>query len=122
MFGERLILSGVLRDVALEASKIEFLFMSWVATCTKNWHYGKFETKGSLTLIRVTGRFVFALCGLFGRANSATGNTQRPTSAKEAFPLSVEVIPGKLKVKVFLHDIHYENETIPCWSYLTDGF
>jgi hypothetical protein len=33
----------------------------------------------------------------------------------------VEVIPGKLTVRVFLHDIVTEGETIPCWSYVTEG-
>ncbi|HYL12577.1 MAG TPA: DUF3480 domain-containing protein [Terriglobales bacterium] len=41
-----------------------------------------------------------------------------PTSA---FPYTMEVIPGKLKVRIFLHDIHYHNETIACWSYVTEG-
>ena len=107
MFRERLMLSRVLRNAALAISNIEFLFMTWVATCAKNWHYGKSETSQSLTLIRVIGTFAFARCGLFSGANLAMGSTQQPTRAKEAFPLLVEVIPGKLNVKVFLLDIHY---------------
>jgi len=31
------------------------------------------------------------------------------------------VIPGKLRVKIFLHDVTYENAIVPCWTYLTDG-
>ncbi len=35
---------------------------------------------------------------------------------------SVEVIPGKLKVRVFLHDIESApGQSFPCWSYVTDG-
>jgi len=53
MFGERLILSRVLRNAALVISKIEFPFMTWVPTCAKNCHYGKTETRKSLTLTSV---------------------------------------------------------------------
>jgi hypothetical protein len=33
----------------------------------------------------------------------------------------IEVIPGKLKVKVFVHDIPYGGEKIACWTYATEG-
>jgi hypothetical protein len=33
----------------------------------------------------------------------------------------VEVIPGKLKVKIFAHEIQFEKEVLPCWSFVTDG-
>ena len=56
--------------------------------------------------------------GWLKRAN-ATPPIQESTTT--AFPQSIEVIPDKLKVKVFLHEIKYKNETIPCWTYLTDG-
>jgi hypothetical protein len=71
--------------------------------------------------IRLAGAFATALLGWFRRTKTvATG--QQPLTVKNAFPHSVEVIPGKLSVKIFLHDITFEGETIPCWSYLTDGF
>jgi Domain of unknown function (DUF3480) len=41
---------------------------------------------------------------------------------KNTFLYSREVVPGKLSVKIFLHDITFEGQTIPCWSYVTDGF
>lgn len=40
---------------------------------------------------------------------------------KVTFPMSVQVIPGKLKMLVFPHDIKYQDETISCWSYVTEG-
>jgi hypothetical protein len=43
-------------------------------------------------------------------------------TVKNAFLHSVEVIRDKLSVKIFLHDITFEGGTIPCWSYVTDGF
>jgi len=71
--------------------------------------------------IRLAGAFATALLGWFRRTKTvATG--QQPLTVKNAFPHSVEVIPGKLSVKIFLHDITFEGETVPCWSYLTDGF
>ena len=71
--------------------------------------------------IGLAGAFVIALLGWFRRAKAvATG--QQPPPARDAFPHSVEVIPGKLSVKIFLHDVTSESEVIPCWSYVTDGF
>ncbi len=55
-----------------------------------------------------------------GHPVSASGKHQSKPP-QSTFPQSIEVIPGKLRVKVFLHDVTYESETIPCWSYLTDG-
>lgn len=40
---------------------------------------------------------------------------------QKVFPVSVDVIPHKLKVRVFLHDIVNGGETISCWSYVTEG-
>jgi hypothetical protein len=40
----------------------------------------------------------------------------------DAFPVTVDVIPGKLKVRVYLHDIQYPAGTsLSCWSYVSDG-
>ena len=50
------------------------------------------------------------------------GTGQQSLAANNAFLRSAEVIPGKLSVKIFRHDITFEGETIPCWSYVTDGF
>jgi hypothetical protein len=62
-----------------------------------------------------------AMLGWFNRAKTKVASNQRPVPSTIQFPQLVEVIPGKLKVKVFLHDVQYENATIPCWTYLTDG-
>jgi len=70
---------------------------------------------------RVIGTSVGVFGGWFNRAKTKVVPTQRAVPSTVRFPLSVEVIPGKLKVKVFLHDVLYENATIPCWTYLTDG-
>lgn len=69
----------------------------------------------------LAGAFVIALLGWFRRAK-AVAIGQQPSPARDAFPHSVEVIPGKLNVKIFLHDVTSESEVIPCWSYVTDGF
>jgi hypothetical protein len=66
----------------------------------------------------ITALFIALGFGWFReRENPATA--QQP--ATTTFPRLVEVIPGKLKVKIFLHEIKYEKESIPCWSYVTDG-
>lgn len=71
--------------------------------------------------IRLAGAFAAALLGWFRRAKAvATG--QQPLPVKNALLHSIEVIPDKLSVKIFLHDITFEGETIPCWSYVTEGF
>lgn len=71
--------------------------------------------------IRLAGAFAIALLGWFRRAKAVATGQQRLT-AKNAFLHSVEVIPGRLTVKIFLHDISFEGESIPCWSYVTEGF
>jgi len=47
--------------------------------------------------------------------------SQADQSSADSFPVSIEVIPGKLRVKIFSHEVQYQNEKIPCWTYLTDG-
>jgi hypothetical protein len=36
-------------------------------------------------------------------------------------PVIVEVIPGRLSVRVHAHDLATQQARIPCWSYVTDG-
>jgi hypothetical protein len=50
----------------------------------------------------------------------ATAASQASSSTTD-FPRSVEVIPGKLNVKVFLHDAKNGDELVHCWSFLSDG-
>ena len=64
----------------------------------------------------------FAMASAIGFARTGADEAeQQSMSFKDQFPQSVEAIPGKLRVKIFLHDLKYESEMIPCWSYLTDG-
>ena len=66
-------------------------------------------------------KFALAFSAWFGgsKANAATdGQHTTPTNV---FPQLIEVIPGRLKVRIFFHEINYENERFSCWSYLTDG-
>lgn len=71
--------------------------------------------------ISLAAAFAIGLLGWLRRAKAvATG--QQHLTAKNTFLHSVEAIPGKLSVKIFLHDISFEGETIPCWSYVTEGF
>jgi hypothetical protein len=71
--------------------------------------------------ICTTGVLTVLFFSWFGRAKGGAAVGGQPTTSKDVFPQSIEVIPGKLKVKIFLHEIKYEKETILCWSYLTDG-
>ena len=43
-----------------------------------------------------------------------------PAPARK-FPVTVEVIPGALSVRVYLHDIAASPRPIRCWSYVSDG-
>lgn len=36
-------------------------------------------------------------------------------------PVIVDVIPGRLSVRVHAHDLATQHARIPCWSYVTDG-
>jgi hypothetical protein len=61
---------------------------------------------------------------IFGRLTAAKADSraslQVATSSSE-IPRTIELIPGKLKVRIFHHEIKYEEERIPCWSFVTDG-
>lgn len=63
-------------------------------------------------------RALFGWCA--GPKIDPTTGLQNAASTDE-FPRWIELIPGKLRVRVFLHSIEYEEEKIPCWSFLTDG-
>jgi hypothetical protein len=36
-------------------------------------------------------------------------------------PVNVDVVPGRLSVRVHAHDLATQQARIPCWSYVTDG-
>ena len=64
--------------------------------------------------ICITGTLTALFFSWSGRAGVDAARGRTTHTSNEVFPKSVEVIPGKLKVKTFLHEIKYENETIPC--------
>ncbi len=66
-------------------------------------------------------KLALAISGWFGGAKSNSVTDGQRTTSDTVFPQSVEVIPGRLKVRIFLHEIEYEKENFSCWSYLTDG-
>jgi hypothetical protein len=37
-------------------------------------------------------------------------------------PVLIDLIPGKLAGKVYVHDFRNGPQTIPCWTYVTEGF
>jgi len=49
------------------------------------------------------------------RANGVTATAPR------RFPVTVEIIPGELSARVYLHEIRATGGPIPCWSYVSDG-
>jgi hypothetical protein len=53
-----------------------------------------------------------------GRANTAASPA---TSLTRQFPVTVEIIPGELSARVYLHEISASSGRIPCWSYVSDG-
>ena len=46
-----------------------------------------------------------------------------PAAKKQVkFPFSVEIVPGKLKVRVYLHDVPVDGgKAVSCWSYVSEG-
>jgi hypothetical protein len=66
-------------------------------------------------------KLALAISGWFGGAKSNSATDGQRTTSPNVFPQSVEVIPGRLKVRIFLHEIEYEKENFSCWSYVTDG-
>jgi hypothetical protein len=66
-------------------------------------------------------RLALAVSGWFGGAKANSVTDGQLTTSHNIFPQSVEVIPGRLKVRIFLHEIEYEKEIFSCWSYVTDG-
>ena len=59
-------------------------------------------------------------------ASKPRGSIQpRQTQAaalRNAFPVTVDIIPGKLNARVFLHDIQYPaGASLSCWSYVSEG-
>jgi len=66
-------------------------------------------------------KLALAISGWFGGVKANSGTDGQLTTCDNVFPQSVDVIPGRLKVRIFLHEIEYEKEIFSCWSYVTDG-
>src|SRR5882724_1673756 len=66
-------------------------------------------------------KLALAISRWFGDAKSDSVTDGQHTTSHNVFPQTVDVIPGKLRVRIFLHEIKHENEVISCWSYMTDG-
>lgn len=47
--------------------------------------------------------------------------SHKASSQHQSVPLCLEVIPEKLKVWVYQHELDSYSGLIPCWSYVTDG-
>ncbi len=66
-------------------------------------------------------KLALAISGWFGGAKANSVTDGQLTTSHNVFPQSVDVIPGRLKVSIFLHEIECEKEIFSCWSYVTDG-
>lgn len=62
-----------------------------------------------------------AILLLSGRAFAHPSRDSQDSRTPAGFPLTVDLIPGKLKVKIYDHEIHTRAGALPCWSYVTDG-
>ncbi len=71
--------------------------------------------------IAAARKLALAISGWFGGAKANSVTCVQPATSHNVFPQSVDVIPGRLKVRIFLHEIEYEKEIFSCWSYVTDG-
>jgi hypothetical protein len=54
-----------------------------------------------------------------GTTPTPANDEARPTTRQ--FPVTVEVIPGKVTARVYLHEITAPRGAIRCWSYVSDG-
>jgi hypothetical protein len=81
------------------------------------------KESGELMDLRVGAarKLALAISGWFGGAKANSVTDGQLTTYHDVFPQSVDVIPGRLKVRIFLHEIEYEKEILSCWSYVTDG-
>jgi hypothetical protein len=66
-------------------------------------------------------KLALAISGWFGGAKANSVTDGQLTISHNVFPQLVDVIPGRLKVRIFLHEVEYEKEIFSCWSYVTDG-
>jgi hypothetical protein len=57
----------------------------------------------------------------FRRAKPGLTTGEGATGSGIVFPRAVEIIPDKLRMKVFFHGVPHEHERISCWSFVTEG-
>jgi hypothetical protein len=46
---------------------------------------------------------------------------QSEPEADVSFPVAVELIPDRLRARVYIHELEARGGMMPCWSYVTDG-
>jgi hypothetical protein len=51
-----------------------------------------------------------------------TRRTRNTENDPIQFPVQFELIPGKLRMRVYLHDLESLAGAVPCWTYVTNGF
>src|SRR5262249_17890039 len=73
---------------------------------------------GALCLILMA---VFAKAQVGGTTSMGTGSNHLSHQPDAQFPIQIEVLPGKLKVKVWLSEIDSWKGPVSCWSYITEG-
>ncbi len=44
------------------------------------------------------------------------------SGSRGQYPIKLGIIPSKLAVSVYLHHVTVGGKTVPCWSYVSDGF
>ncbi|MGD8939074.1 MAG: hypothetical protein PVJ72_06825 [Gammaproteobacteria bacterium] len=44
------------------------------------------------------------------------------SGSRGQYPIKLGIIPGKLAVSVYLHYVTVGGKSVPCWSYVSDGF
>jgi hypothetical protein len=54
-------------------------------------------------------------------AKADSGPSLRLEISTSEIPKTIDLIPGELKVRIFHHERRYEQEKIPCRSFVTDG-
>jgi hypothetical protein len=44
------------------------------------------------------------------------------SGSKGQFPIKLGIVPNRLAVSIYLHYVPVGGKTVPCWSYVSDGF
>lgn len=73
---------------------------------------------GALCLILMAS---FAQALAWETTSMGTGSNSPSQQPTTQFPIQIELLPGKLKVRVWLHEIDSRKGPVSCWSYITEG-